>query len=291
MQDAQSLLTRTFSQECPTKTLPSLTELQEMANTGAEKFDYWDWYYQPGNSIRQFDEANGISLDRAETTGCPCFSADLSILNAGRQIASTYPTYFENRTLNKFVLNLYNYGKNRDMAQKALDVVKRYIDGFDEIVTMYGGGGLYFYSKERGSGKTFLSTILGNELSMRGHRVRWYSMTNLLQEIKAGYDRESSASSAEIINLCRNAEVLILDDIGVERQSSWVNETMYTILDWRLTQCKPTIFTSNHRPSELSYDERIIDRISRMTELVEMPEESIRKKLNARNPLGTFLGN
>lgn len=234
--------------------------------------------------------AHGITLERSETSGCPTFRADPSVLFAGEPIVCTYPEYFAGRTLEKFVPGLYTIGTNRDKAQTALDMVKRYIDGYAEIVSRYKGTGLYFYSKEKGTGKTFLSTILGNELSMRGRRVRWYGMTNLLQEIKAGYDRESSTSGAEIISLCRNAEVLILDDIGVERQTAWVNETMYTILDWRMTQCKPTFFTSNHRPHELSYDERIIDRITRMTELVEMPEESIRKKLNAKNPLSGFLG-
>lgn len=216
--------------------------------------------------------------------------ADPNILFADAPTVSTYPEYFEGRTLDKFIVELYTFGEHRTKAQVALDMVKKYVTNYAEIVSNYRGGGLYFFSKEKGTGKTFLSTILGNELSRRGHRVRWYGMTNLLQEIKAGYDRESSTSSAEIINLCRNAEVLILDDIGVERQTAWVNETMYTILDSRMTQCKPTMFTSNHRPHELSYDERIIDRISRMTELVEMPEESIRKKLNAKNPLGGFLG-
>lgn len=222
--------------------------------------------------------------------GCPTFTADPNVLFADSPTVNTFPSYFETRTLDRFSVGFYTYGPNRDKAQKALDVVTRYIDGYAKIVSMFGGGGLYFYSRERGSGKTFLSTILGNELSRRGHRVRWYGMTNLLQEIKACYDRESSTSSADIINLCRNCEVLILDDIGVEKQSAWVNETMYTILDYRMSQCKPTIFTSNHRPHELSYDERIIDRISRMTELIEMPEESVRKKLNAKNPLGQYLG-
>lgn len=216
--------------------------------------------------------------------------ADANVLFADAQFVSTFPSYFENRTLDGFVLGLYTYGINRDKAQKALDMVKKYVNNYSMIVAQYGGGGLYFYSRERGTGKTYLSTILGNELSRQGRRVRWYGMTNLLQEIKAGYDRDSSTSSAEIINLCRNCEVLILDDIGVEKQSAWVNETMYTILDYRMSQGKPTIFTSNHRPHELAYDERIIDRISRMTELVEMPEESIRKKLNAKNPLGQYLG-
>ncbi len=209
-------------------------------------------------------------------------------MNAGGPTSTAYPDYFADRTIDRFAVNLY--GTGRAQAEKALETVKRYIDGIDIIIDQYGGGGLYFYSKERGTGKTFLSTILGNELTRRGKRVRWYGVTNLLQDIKASYDRESGTSSAEIINLCKTAEILILDDIGVEKQSSWVNETMYTILDERLTHARPTIFTSNIRPLELQYDARVTDRISRMTELIEMPEENVRQRLNAKSGVGAFLG-
>lgn len=271
--------------------MPSSSSLPGTDSIGDEKKpDYWEWYYGTDNSIRRFDEAHGIKLIRDDELGYARFSADPAIFFDGATVTNTFPTYFQTRTIDKFAVNIYSFGEKRDKAQMALDIVRKYIDGYAMIVAQYGGGGLYFYSKERGSGKTFLSTILGNELANRGHRVRWYGMTNLLQEIKAGYDRDSSTSGAEIIDICRNAEILILDDIGVEKQSAWVNETMYTILDYRMTQCKPTIFTSNHMPHELAYDERIIDRITRMTELIEMPEESIRKKLNAKNPLGSFLG-
>ena len=285
MQSIGSLIQSSLPQR-KNESLPTSTP----AAAVGDKFDYWTWYFGTDNAIRRWDEAHGVRLVRSDT-GCPCFVTDPAVFFADSPTVSTYPDYFENRTLDRFSVGLYSFGANRDKAQKALDVVTKYIEGYSMIVSQYGGGGLYFYSKERGTGKTFLSTILGNELSTRGHRVRWYGMVNLLQEIKMGYDRDSSTSSAEIINLCRNAEVLILDDIGVEKQSAWVNETMYTILDYRMSQCKPTIFTSNHRPHELSYDERIIDRITRMTELVEMPEESIRKKLNAKNPMGAFLAN
>lgn len=289
MQDVRDLLSKTFSQGCPQRTSQSSNNSPQTESTSDKKLDYWTWYYQEGNPIRKWDEEHGVYLVRSHVSGSPAFVSDPNVLFSDTEIVTTYPEYFSNRTLDRFVLNLYSFGPNRDKAQKALDVVTKYINSFALIVSRYGGGGLYFYSKERGSGKTFLSTILGNELSKRGRRVRWYSMINLLQEIKAGYDRDSSASSSEIINQCKNAEVLILDDIGVEKQSAWVNETMYSILDFRMTQCKPTIFTSNHRPHELSYDERIVDRISRMTELVELPEESIRRKLNAKNPLGQYL--
>lgn len=241
--------------------------------------------------MREWDEAHGVKLVRNPVTSMPCFVADPDVLFADSKPAQTYPEYFQNRTIDRFVVELYSYGEHRDIARKALNRTVKYLKNMDKVLNEYSGKGLYYYSKQRGTGKTFLSTILGNELSRMGYRVRWYGMTNLIQEIKAGFDRESSTSSAEIINLARNAEILILDDIGVEKQSAWLNETVYTILDHRMSQCKPTIFTSNTLPEELGYDERIVDRIRRMTELIQLPEESIRRMMNQRNGLGDFLDN
>lgn len=255
-------------------------------STTAEPFDYWAWYNRPDNSIRQWDEAHGLRQITNEMY--TYVGIDRDVFESANPAASTYPEYFKLRTFDRF--NPLLYGADRPKAEKALDMAKRYADGIDAIMTDYDGAGLYFYSKTKGSGKTFLSTILGNELTRRGKRVRWYGVTNLLQDIKASYDRESGTSSAEIINLCKTAEILILDDIGVEKQSSWVNETMYTILDERLTHARPTIFTSNIRPMELQYDARVTDRISRMTELIEMPEENVRQRLNAKSGVGAFLG-
>lgn len=270
---------------------PSKKSTPETAETPTcnETFDYWTWYYNPGNSIRQWDEEHGVKLVRDAITGIPRFEADREILFKDDQTVSSYPEYFQNRTIDRFVLLLYTYGEKRETAKSALEKTIRYLENLKTIISEYGGGGLYYYSHERGTGKTYLSTILGNELSKRGWRVRWFSMVNLIQEIKAGFDKDSSTSSADVINLARHAQVLILDDIGVEKQSAWLNETVYSILDHRMRQCKPTIFTSNHLPEELSYDERIIDRITRMTELIKMPEENIRRKLNSKNSLGSFL--
>lgn len=260
--------------------------MQTTESTTAEPFDYWAWYNRPGNSIRQWDEAHGLRQITNEMY--TYVGIDRDAFESANPAAGVYPEYFRLRTFDKF--SLIPYHAERPKAEKALDMAKRYADGIDVIMADYDGAGLYFYSKTKGSGKTFLSTILGNELTRRGKRVRWYGVTNLLQDIKASYDRESGTSSAEIISLCKTAEILILDDIGVEKQSSWVNETMYTILDERLTHARPTIFTSNIRPLELQYDARVTDRISRMTELIEMPEENVRQRLNAKSGVGAFLG-
>lgn len=273
--------------------MPISSELSKKSDARAsstdEDFNYLEWYNQPGNSIREWNEAHGIHLVVDQDKSVSRYLADYDTLFADSKFTTTYPEYFKTRTIDRFNVNLYSVGEKRDLARDAYNTTVRYINHLDEIIEEYGGGGLYFYSKERGTGKTFLSTILGNELSMKGYRVRWYNMTNLIQEIKAGFDKESSMSSAQVIDQARNAQILILDDIGVEKQSAWLNETVYSILDHRISHCKPTIFTSNLLPENLSYDERIIDRITRMTELVKMPEQSIRRIMKAGSGLGAFL--
>lgn len=283
MQNVRDLLAKTFSVECPQKTLPNLNEPQMTDTTGA---DYWDRYYSPDSAIRKWDEEHGIRLVRNDT-GMTSFEINRDIF-AAENVTSIFPEYFKDRTLDRFSINFYDV-KNRGLAKEALDVTTRYLENYDMIVNEAGGGGLYYYSKTRGSGKTFLSTILGNELTKLGHRVRWFSMAFWLQELRDSFDRESGTSTAQVLDQARNAEILMLDDIGVEKQSAWVNETVYTLLDFRLSTCKPTIFTSNIMPGELNYDERIIDRIYRMTELVNMPEESIRKKMASRSRLTGIL--
>lgn len=252
-----------------------------------DKFDYWTWYFEPGNRIRLHDEANGIHINR-DNKGIIRFSVDEDRLSSDAP-ENLYPIYFKTRTFDRFSLSLYSMA-NFDVAKKALEISKAYVAQIDKLIREYRGVGLYYTSRTKGSGKTYLSTIVGNELTNRGKRVIWYSMPNLLQEIKNSYDRDSGTSTAEIIDRIKQVEILQLDDIGVERQSAWVNETVFSILDYRLLLGKPTLFTSNHMPDELSYDERIIDRIRTMSHIVNLPEENVRRRFAAANDLSKFLG-
>ena len=289
METAANLLKSvTCSQDSARRTSQRSTDLPTTENISGDAWNYWTWYRSDeGASIRRFDESRGYYVARTEDGAYIGISRER--FSAADPAASVYPDYFSNRTFDRFSLNVYSWGEARDKAETALDMAKRYVDGFKMIRDQFGGGGLYLYSKAKGSGKTFLSTIIGNELTRRGHRVRWEGVVNLLQEIKAGFDRESGGSSAEIIDRCKNAEVLILDDLGVEKQSAWVNETLYSILDARMTHGLATIFTSNCLPRGLAYDERVLDRVDRMAEVIEMPEENVRQRLNARSKLGEYL--
>lgn len=192
--------------------------------------------------------------------------------------SATMPDYFKGRSRIDFSAGAYT-GNNVRIGERAKLIAERYIDNYDSICADKGGVGLYLHSKARGSGKTLLATIIGAELYKRGTRAVFWSMANLLDELKSTFDKESRTSTSSVIEPCMTAALLILDDIGVEKQSAWVNETLYKIVDRRLINKRPTIFTSNIPIDELQYDERITDRIRRMTYDVQMPEESVRAKM------------
>lgn len=174
------------------------------------------------------------------------------------------------------------YSKDGELvAAEALKATRRYLDRFQAVCQEIGGRGLYYVSRAKGSGKSMLAAIMVNELTKAGIRARFVGMAEMLSEIKAGFDPESKESSAEIIRMAMDMPVLVIDDIGAERMSDWVSETVYRIVDYRVTHKRPTIYTSNIPIDELKYDERIVDRIRRMAMVVRLPDESVRRKLAA----------
>lgn len=196
---------------------------------------------------------------------------------------SNIPAIFRDARLTAFDATLYGGqgSPERKKAESIRAMAGRYATNFERIKAETGGRGLYLTSRMKGSGKTMLACIIANELIDRGIRTRFIGMAQMLADIKRSYDPESGESEAQIIGTATNAPVLILDDVGVERPTPWVHETLYRLLDARLYEKRPTIFTSNVPVDELKYDERITDRIRRMAYTVELPEVGVRSKLAA----------
>ena len=136
------------------------------------------------------------------------------------------------------------------------------------------GKGFFIYSRTKGSGKTFLSVCLVNEV-MRRYDVnaKFISVLDYLDLTKKGY---SSMVDKEEKDGIMHATVLILDDIGVEVSREWVNTTLYQLINYRYLNKLITIYTSNHSVEELKADERIKDRINFMCIPLCIPEVSVR---------------
>lgn len=119
-----------------------------------------------------------------------------------------------------------------------------------------------------GVGKTFRLYGIYRFLTATGHNCKIFNYIDILSEIKKSYD---SGSSEDLENYSSPA-VLLLDDMGVEKNTEWVNEITYKILNYRYENMLPTFFASNLSLEELAkkIGDRIPSRIAEMCKIVKM---------------------
>lgn len=195
----------------------------------------------------------------------------------GRLKFANIPTEFDELTVRSFETNIYKSQESTILAINAKKSVANYINNFEKFVDY--GKGLYFYSATRGSGKTRLAVSLGNVLLKQMHKqVKFVTSIDLLNEIKSTFDDKSEYTQSQLIESINGVDILIIDDIGVEKPTDWVNEVLFGIFDNRMKYKKITIFTSNCSMDELKHDDRLKSRITKMCIPIKMPDEDIRRK-------------
>ncbi|KRT94821.1 MULTISPECIES: DnaA ATPase domain-containing protein [Bacillus] len=214
---------------------------------------------------------------------CPCKAVKLL---EKKLLGARLPEEFKDVTLNSFEIDVYEQDISKERAANAKRISKNYVLKFEQMRDQ--GKGLYFYSKEKGSGKTRLAaSIMKAIIKMHDKpdtplKIIYSSTADLIGEIKKTFEEGSKIKTSEIIEAAKTADLAIFDDIGVENVKGWIEETFTRILDFRLQNKKPTIFTSNLAINELDLkypDGRISSRVEKLAFPVRMPDEKIRSKI------------
>jgi DNA replication protein DnaC len=139
--------------------------------------------------------------------------------------------------------------------------------------------GLLFLGQP-GIGKTHLAvSILKRVVQRAGARSLFYDTRTLLALIRDTYNPLVKTTEASVIRPVMEAEFLVLDDLGAERPSDWVEETMNLIINTRYNMRRATVFTSNY-PEQApvgSHSETLAERVgvriySRLFEMCEFVE-------------------
>ncbi len=104
-----------------------------------------------------------------------------------------------------------------------------------------------FLEGQPGVGKTHLAVaVLKHVIQATGARGLFYDTRDLLRVIRSTYDPSIRTTELEVLRPVMTADLLVLDDLGAEKTSEWVEETMNLIVNTRYNERRLTCFTSNY---------------------------------------------
>ena len=144
----------------------------------------------------------------------------------------------------------------RVIMEKTYQTCRRYAFGFHEKA------GNLLFSGNTGLGKTFLSACIARTVADQGYSVVYESAGKLFQTLeKARFEgndenRRAAAKYAE-------CDLLIVDDLGTELPGQFVTAALYSLINDRLLENKPTIISTNLSEEELvrRYNPQIASRL------------------------------
>ena len=134
-----------------------------------------------------------------------------------------------------------NYTGYNEQLTKALQHAKRLAESFPVV-----DKGLFLQGPP-GVGKTHLAVaVLRQVVRTRGARGLFYDTRDLLRVIRSTYDPVNRIQEMDVLRPVIEADLLVLDDLGAEKTSEWVEETLNLIVNSRYSEKRTTVFTSNY---------------------------------------------
>ena len=154
----------------------------------------------------------------------------------------------------------------------------RYVQNWKEMKSK--GFGFFFWGNV-GAGKTHSAAALANELMQEKLvEVLFLSMPATVTRVKKTFDSPVKNDDTKLFDRMKEVELLIIDDLGVEKLSDWLSDQIYQIIDHRWQNQKPMIITSNQSLEDLgaSYKPQVISRIWGCCKSIKFTEEDRRKQ-------------
>jgi DNA replication protein DnaC len=170
---------------------------------------------------------------------CECREARLK-RGRNRGVASGIPPKFRGVSFDRPPVT--------ELPSDAVRAVRQYVANLDR--NLAAGRGIWFLG-DVGTGKTTLAMLISKAALEQGHSVAIYSMPKLLARIRKTYEAGPGEDSySQFFERLTSVDLLHLDDLGAERQTDWVIEQLYAIVNERYETQRAIMFTTNSEQIE-----------------------------------------
>ena len=195
---------------------------------------------------------------------------ELTFLNVGRETFEQFRLdYYPDRIDPATGMNI------RSVMEKNLQYCRKYAATFSEK------SGNLLFSGNTGLGKTFLSACIARTVSDRGYSVVYESAGHLFSKLeRAKFSGDEEAR--EEVKKYGNCDLLIVDDLGTEMPGQFTTAALYSLVNDRLLEGKPTIISTNLDIDDLGrrYSPQIASRLRGSFKRIAFLGDDIRVKKN-----------
>jgi DNA replication protein DnaC len=168
----------------------------------------------------------------------------------------------------------YYQGEDLERFEKARKVAEDFINNFSSDYQ-----NLFIYGTV-GTGKSFLSICIADELLRKGHSVLYFSSLQLFKRLSRNTsDNNGKQDRKAIYDDLFGCELLIIDDLGTELTTSFVASELFSCINERDMRKRSTIITTNLSLEQLqhTYSDRIFSRVTSNYRILKLSGQDIRK--------------
>jgi DNA replication protein DnaC len=197
-------------------------------------------------------------MDEPTNTDSPCRCRPVRVSQAkARRLEARIPKKYRDAAFERSPVT--------DMPAPIVAEVRRY--AVDVERNLEEGRGIWFVG-DVGTGKTTLAMLVSKAALEAGRTVAIYSLPRLLSLVREAIDSEDGM--LDLLDRLAQVDLLHLDDVGAERQTEWVLEQLYSIINTRYEDQRAIVVTTNLQPDALA--EQIGERtVSRLIEMCGDP--------------------
>jgi DNA replication protein DnaC len=194
-------------------------------------------------------------VEPQEATACPLGICDGSTWILDEETNEARPCRCRDQRVRQAASGGVGTGIGRRFLEVSFDrepivsldpIVLRQVRSFLRSIgdNLENGRGLWFDGPV-GTGKTSLAILVAKAAKDAGRSYAVYPVPRLLAEIKRTFDRDASDTYLGFFRRLCTVDVLVLDDLGAEKQTEWVLEQLYSIVNERWQDRRSIVVTTN----------------------------------------------